>query len=84
MVARVLFLLLPCWGNTTIPRPRSTIKGHKCYSQPLIVHPRPYGSPGLLPDLPTSVDASWATARALKVERYAICIVACTCTARRI
>jgi len=27
MVARVLFLLLPCWENTTIPRPRAIRRG---------------------------------------------------------
>ncbi len=42
MVARVLFIWLPSWGNTTTPTGN--------------------GSPDLLPDLPASVDAYWATA----------------------
>src|SRR6266567_9027259 len=32
-----------------LPTPRATIKGHKCYSQPHIILPRPYGSFGPLP-----------------------------------
>ena len=32
-------------------------EGNKCRTQPLVHHPRPYGSPGLLPDLPAEGDA---------------------------
>src|SRR5438552_3773645 len=60
MVARVLFPWLtileehdpiPTGGRPSRP------------SHPLIHHPRPYGSPGFLPDFPTEIDAYWTTAR---------------------
>ena len=52
-------------GTRPHPTTRATIKGHKCYSQPLIVHPRPYGSSGPLPCFLASVDASWATLQSM-------------------
>ena len=53
MVARageaIVFLQAVSQGNRT----RATIKAHPTAPH----HPRPYGSPCLLPDLPTEVDA---------------------------
>ena len=57
MVARVLFPWLPPWRNTIASPPTGDLKGNKCRTPPLIHHPRPYGSPGILPDFPASVDA---------------------------
>ena len=57
MVARVLFPWLPSWRNTIPSPPAGDHQGNKCRTQPLILHPRPYGSPGLLPDSPTEGDA---------------------------
>ena len=57
MVARVLFPDSHLGGRRSHPHPRATIKA---LPSPLH-HPRPYGSPGLLPDFPTEVDAYWTT-----------------------
>src|SRR3989440_9488365 len=65
MVARVLFPWLPPWRNTIASPPTGDLKGNKCRTPPLIHHPRPYGSPGLLPDFPASVDAYWMPCSAL-------------------
>ena len=55
-VARVLFPWLLSWRNMIPSPPRATIK-----ALPSTPHrPRPYGSPGILPDFPTEVDAYWA------------------------
>jgi len=44
-------------GTRSHPQRRATMKAH-----PSTPHrPRPYGSPGLLPDFPTEVDAYWTT-----------------------
>ena len=57
MVARVLFP----WTHSLEEHDRLPTagdhQGNKSRTHPLIHHPRPYGSPGLLPDFPAEVDA---------------------------
>jgi hypothetical protein len=59
MVARVQFPCLPSYRKTSPSPPTGDHEGNKCRSQPHIHHPRPYGSPSLLPDFPAEVDAHW-------------------------
>src|SRR5260370_30585710 len=54
MVARVLFLWLTSCSIPHSGRPSRP-------TQPLIHHPRPYGSPGLSPDFPSELDGYWLT-----------------------
>src|SRR5207302_598228 len=52
MVARVLVPWLTSWRKTITSPPTGDHEGNKCRTQPPIPRPRPYGSPGLLPDFP--------------------------------
>ena len=54
------------------PHPRATMKAHPSTPR----RPRPYGSPGLLPDFPTEVDANWGR---LAVVLWMLHLLSCFC-----
>jgi len=64
MVARVLVPVLTCVGTRLHPPPPGDHKGlvkipRIFLALPRIIHPRPYGSSGLLPIFQAEVDAYW-------------------------
>jgi hypothetical protein len=71
MVARVQFPCLPSYRKTSPSPPTGDHEGNKCRSQPHIHHPRPYRSPGLLPDFPAEVDGYWMTFKVIPLGRSA-------------